>query len=328
MATQPIAKAEQFESAEFQCAMTHIRYGRCARSARLEEHHIIPLGVSGKRRGKTGQGPTTMICTTHHNQIHHRGPPDDPRYPWLWRVTLEDSTYGYCKRKRGKPDYVLWDNVGDAWEQEAVQADQQFDSAREQVWHHYWLIGEAIHHLWTGNKFHLLGSGIDADNPDDALRQYAAQKGIGHRSLKDLHSSYIDLKKLPRDIQARFLRQPYRLMRDAGPSIRKLAAERRYDDIEQIVEHAETVGRTHEAIVLAREMVRPPTEQPRTVHVGGNITIVRIDADVEVGADCINSETGRRPVEHVVSRILGWKWVTGIDDHDLRIESRAKTRKS
>lgn len=341
MAIVHYSKTDQWIRAGFACECTYRDRGRCGLSAYLEEHHLIPLGRSGKRRGRKGEGPTAMVCTRCHRRIEHQTHPDEVEHglTWLWRATLPDGAFafvddgGTCRKPTDRiaaveagdapPDVELWQNIGADEERIAYLADQDFDRAYREAQNLYLRMGEDLLTLYTNNRFHHLGSGIEAESPDRALEEYAQQKKIKLRYLREMMNAYRRFRTcLTPQQQERVsrLEGAYRLTRDAGASIEKLAQDGRTGDIDRIIDTAESNGRTPEAIRLARTLVKPPDppRYDRTATVTG-ARLVGIYAEVKVDSDG-QAETGRAAPDHVDLRLRQHSYIAGVDrDFTVRV---------
>ena len=336
MATQLTARAGKFARAEFQCELTHHRNGRCANPPHLEEHHVLPLGRTGKTRGAEDEGPTALVCTNCHRRLEHQTGPEEQAQgrTWLWEVHLPDDTFGFIagdgrttqRPHRNvlelvaggiqEPDYRMWQDLDQ--ERQAYEADRQFDAAYARAKYDHWLMAMAIHQLYQGNKFHLLGSGIDGDDPNESLRQYAGEKGIKERAAFEMLGAAQRRVAYLTPAQAeRALEHPYRLMRDAGPSIERLAQAGRLEDIDAIFDRAEETGRTKDAIEFAREMAAPPAPAEfEKVRVTGTITLLMgIEAELLVSKKTGKvKDTDLPPEKHVLARIRSkHAYITGYE---------------
>lgn len=334
MALQPISRLDKFTAAGYQCSLTHRHHGRCA-GLRLEEHHLESLGRSGKRRGSKDEGPTCLVCALDHRRIEHQTTPEEiaQGITWLWRATMPNGTYAFvddygARAAPGErieaviagtdePDFYLWPNLDD--QNQSQLAEREFDAAYDQAKSAHWRMALAILYLEEGNRWHLIGY--------DTLEQFAAEKGLTVRAGKEmLEAARNRARYLTPHQQDRVLDHGLRLMRDAGPSIRKLharignapaadkdaARQMVIFAVDEIIDAAEVTGRTREGIERARELARPRDTKWRQINVQGAL-LLGIDADLEIDERGRTSE-GLTAIEHVRTRLRQHAYVAGTEE--------------
>ncbi len=64
-------RAQVAEESEGRCALAHSEHGRCARSVKSEDHHIIRRGEGGTDELEN----RVRVCPDHHRQIHQQQAP-------------------------------------------------------------------------------------------------------------------------------------------------------------------------------------------------------------------------------------------------------------
>lgn len=228
-----------------------------------------------------------------------------------WELIL-----GPFLRERGFELWLVWSNVSSLWEDAASAAHAKILHAVELESEVCWFQAEGFYELFVGQKWTLLGMGIDHDprDPFAALGKYAVHAGVTYRVAKDRLRTERNRRGLPPTEAVRARSLPYRLMRDGGKRILRLSVE----DRERIFDEAE-VGTAASALDELRKTIKEEDETTQMRVVVGEVRL-RIYAEVDVTVATGKTDDDQRPIDHVRKRLQLHKYVEEIIAVDIREE--------
>jgi hypothetical protein len=266
--------------------------GRCALSTRTAEHHLIFKGATGPDDYEN----TARVCEYHHRIIHLEADEDKKR--WAWNPKARALIAPNLKV------YRLWRDVHLMVEEAHMECDHGLSDAvvdmRKRAL-------EIVFWTWRAT----LGAVYQAEGWNDVY-EWAASHGFTTRSTV---KGYIHTGKAYfgiHDIALPFLQEarfPYRDLKNAAAQVKKMPTEQVMDVLRSCLDPQGIAipGALPEAVKEKKQLPKGKVQ----VNVSGSL-ICGIECDLEITED--GDESG---IDVVRKRMLGHKWVSGIDQVQL-----------
>ncbi len=284
--------------------------GRCARSVKIEIHHLLPRGKGG------GHEPENLACTCvhHHRAIEHRMVGEDD---WLWEAEAEDGQTAFSLSSGGPAEIVLWPNVRDELEERStlLMHEAKVGVLIADV-HGPWQIARAAFELAEGGDLWKLH--------DLTLAEFAYQLGKQTKTIKGYILAETRLMSMAEKWHTVFHSAPVKLMTQCGAEIVEMS-DKQLRELKRRIE----AGDSYRVLVeRAREMadVEAAAKEGLVVYnviLSAHATTLEFNVKIPEGTRQWRKEAIEKAIGAFENRnyVVGVEWPEKTEGHTVAVVS-------
>ncbi len=284
--------------------------GRCARSVKIEIHHLVPRSKGG------GHEPDNLscVCVFHHRAIEHRQVGEDD---WIWEAEGEDGQTAYSLSNGGPAEIVLWPNVRDELEERSTllmhEAKVGVLTADVQG---PWQIARAAFELAEGGDLWKLH--------DMTLAEFAYSLGKQTKTIKAYILAETRLMSIAEKWHSVFHSAPIKLMQFCGAEIVEMS-DKQLRELKRMIESGDSI---RAVIERAREIADVEASAKvgllvYNVILSANATTLEFNVKVEEGTRQWRKEAIDKAIDAFENRkyVVGVEWPETTEGHTVALVS-------